>query len=318
MQKLVIRLLTFIILGCAVLLVGLQPGRTEFVEDQPIPTPVTPQVEVVSPNAKPAQLLRPLPARQPTLTTQPDSVLSTACAVRPETSSRRAAPEAPLREPLPLSRFRQVSASSSPTKTYQPPEEIAIAHPTNFGQRFLQDINGQVVRHDPILVLHETVGSASSAIGLFQTPHPDDDDQVSYHTLIKPDGTVVYLVPPDKRAFGAGNSIFASASGNEAVKTNPDLPPSVNNFAYHISLVTPPDGRDNRRSHSGYTPSQYQSLAWLVAKTGISRPRQTTHRDVDRSRQRIDPRSFDEAAFLKLLEAYPLTSEIPIRCTPPA
>ncbi len=317
MRKLVIQILTFVVLGCVALLVALQPGQAEIVEGQPIGVPVKPQVEV----AQAAGLLLPLPLRQPAVASpQPDGgLLSTACAVRPVSPSRRLPLDlAPLRESLPLTRFRQGSDRdrSSPPPG-QPSEEIALAHPTNFGQRFLQDLKGQVVQNDPILVLHETVGSADGTIGFFQTPHPDDDDQVSYHTLIKPDGTVVYLVPPDQRAFGAGNSVFASATGAEAVQTNPDFPPSVNNFAYHVSLVTPSDGRDNRLTHSGYTRSQYQSLAWLVAKTGILRPRQTTHKEVDRSRQRMDPRSFDEAYFLKLLEAYPVSHEISIRCTPP-
>ena len=318
MRKLVIQILTLVVLGCAALLVGLQPGRAEFVEGQPIMAPVKPQVQV-------AQAADLLPARVPlrppaSAVTSPTGLLSSACAVRPEAPSRRLPPDlAPIHEQLPLARFRQLSdRDRTSTKPTEPPrEEIALAHPTNFGQRFLQDIKGQSAQHDPILVLHETVGSADGTIGFFQTPHPDDDDQVSYHTLIKPDGTVVYLVPPDRRAFGAGNSVFESANGVETVQTNPNLPPSVNNFAYHVSLVTPPDGRDNRRTHSGYTRAQYQSLAWLVAKTGISRSRQTNHKDVDRSRQRMDPRSFDEATFLKLLESYPLTSEISIRCTPP-
>ena len=63
------------------------------------------------------------------------------------------------------------------------------------------------------MVLHETVGTASSAVNFFQTPHPNDDDQVSYHTLVGLDGTVYYLVPPDKRAFGAGDSVFVGAAG---------------------------------------------------------------------------------------------------------
>jgi N-acetylmuramoyl-L-alanine amidase len=305
-------------LGCAALLVGLQPGRAEFVEGRPIVVPVKPQVQV----APPASVLPPLPMRPPTPPeTSPDARLSTACALRPEPSSRRLPPDlAPIRERPPLTRFRQASdrAQTAAQPTYQPPEEIALAHPTNFGQRFLQDVKGQSVQNDPILVLHETVGSADGTIGFFQTPHPNDHDQVSYHALIKSNGTVVYLVPPDRRAFGAGNSVFASANGVEAVQTNADFPPSVNNFAYHVALVTPSDGFDNRRSHSGYTRSQYQSLAWLVAKTGIPRSRQTTHKDVDRSRQRMDPRSFDAAFFLKLLETYPLANEISIRCTPPA
>ena len=49
----------------------------------------------------------------------------------------------------------------------------------------------------------------ASAINTFQTPHPRDEDQVSYHTLIGLDGQVVDLVDgPLKRAYGAGFSAF--------------------------------------------------------------------------------------------------------------
>jgi N-acetyl-anhydromuramyl-L-alanine amidase AmpD len=164
------------------------------------------------------------------------------------------------------------------------------------------------------VVLHETVGSASSAVNFFQTPHPRDDDQASYHTLIKQDGTLVYLVPPDKRAFGAGDSVFESPVGIETVQTKPNFPPSVNNFAYHISLETPPDGDNNGDRHSGYSNAQYQSLAWLVAKTGVPTERITMHKLVDRSGSRKDPRSFNAQAFIQLLDSYPKTQEIAIGC----
>lgn len=258
--------------------------------------------------------------------------LSSACALKPIAKKNKSTRVPPaIREQIPLSRFRQESGAIAPTKddlpktqsTYTPPnytprEVVALAHPTNFGRRFLQDLSGNPVNQEPIVVLHETVGSAQGTISFFQTPHPNDDDQVSYHALITEDGTVAYLVPPDRRAFGAGNSVFESAIGIEAVKTNPDFPPSVNNFAYHISLVTPRDGRNNASRHSGYTRAQYQSLAWLVAKTGVPESRITTHRLVDRSRQRIDPRSFDAQNFLRLLSFYPKTNEISTQCSTPA
>jgi N-acetylmuramoyl-L-alanine amidase len=223
-----------------------------------------------------------------------------------------------------LERFRQVTSQASPAtfptnpqrysyrtlSNAQPREEVALAHPTNFGERYRQDINGQFVANSPIVVLHETVGSGWQTVRAFQTPHPHDDDQVSYHTLIKLDGTIFYLVPPDKRAFGAGNSAFSG----ESVKTNRLYPSSVNNFAYHISFESPFDGRGNGNTHSGYTNAQYRSAAWLVAKTGVSEDRITTHRLVDRSGTRRDPRSFDREKFLKLLSSLPKTQEIIIGC----
>ena len=195
-----------------------------------------------------------------------------------------------------------------------PREYQAIANRTNYGQRYLYDINGKPVTNAPIVVLHETAATAQSTINFFQTYHTDEDDQASYHTLITLNGDVVYIVPPDLRAFGAGNSVF----GGEAVKTDSKFPPSVNNFAYHVSLETPPDGLRNGAYHSGYTMAQYQSLAWLVARTGVPENRITTHQAVDRSGERSDPRRFDRELFLQLLGRYRRTQEIVIGCQAPS
>ncbi|MUL39252.1 peptidoglycan recognition protein family protein [Gloeocapsopsis dulcis] len=190
---------------------------------------------------------------------------------------------------------------SNSQSAYQPNYEVVPVHPTNYGVRLSIDVNGVPVTNQPIIVLHETVSSAASTINFFQTPHYDERQQASYHALIKLDGTVVYLVPPEYRAFGAGNSIFDGASGSEAVKTHPNFPPSVNNFAYHVALETPPNGRNNARRHSGYTEEQYRSLAWLIAQSSVPDNRITTHRAVDRSGTRIDPRSFNLNKFLQIL-----------------
>jgi N-acetylmuramoyl-L-alanine amidase len=190
-------------------------------------------------------------------------------------------------------------------KAYKPKYLIAWANATNYGERFTQDANGVAVNNEAIVVLHETSNSAYSAVNTFQNFHEDSNDQTSYHTLITLDGTVVYLVPPDKRAFGAGNSVFDGPNGSETVQTNPNLPPSVNNFAYHVSLETPPDGWSDKNSdHSGYTVAQYNSLAWLIAQSQVPENRITTHKAVDRSGQRIDPRSFDFPKFFNLLSSY--------------
>jgi hypothetical protein len=210
------------------------------------------------------------------------------------------------------------SRNSTTTWTnYTPRESIALAHPTNYGQRYVLDLYSRPANHEPIVVLHETVFSASSAINTFKTPHYNDDDQVSYHTLIRLNGDIIYVVPPDQRAFGAGDSVFKGNNGIETVKTHPDYPPSVNNFAYHISLETPVDGRDNGSTHGGYTLAQYQALAWLVAKTGVPDSRITTHKAVDRSGSRIDPRSFNTTAFLRFLRSFPRTQDIIIGCQAP-
>ncbi len=222
---------------------------------------------------------------------------------------------APLAVTLPLTRFRSTATVAS-TAASTTQESVVLAHPSNFGWRFLRDVSGQGVQNAPIVVLHETVGSYESAIGLFTTPHDDEDDQVSYHALIRQDGKIVYTVPPTRRAYGAGNSVFVnSARQEESVKTSPSYPPSVNNFAYHLSLVSPEDGYDSDAAgHSGYTRSQYESLAWLIAKTGIPEDRITTHQLVDRSGSRRDPRSFNVPYFLERLRSYPPGKEIAIGC----
>ena len=200
-------------------------------------------------------------------------------------------------------RFR-IDSPTVAGSSYSPKYETAWVHPTNYGRRYGKDINGVSLYNRPIVVLHETVSSGTSAVNFFQTPHSDETDQASYHTLIKLDGTIVYLVPPELRAFGAGNSVFNGPNGAETVKTDPKFPPSVNNFAYHAALETPSDGWNNARIHSGYTEAQYHSLAWLITQSSIPDARITTHRAVDRSGSRIDPRSFDFKRFLNLLDSY--------------
>lgn len=222
-------------------------------------------------------------------------------------------------------------------ETSAPIERIAVASPTNYGDRFFFDVYGQPAYHAPIIVLHETVATVRQTLNFFQAPQRNEANQASYHALIGLDGEIIYIVPPDKRAFGAGNSLFVSQGVRqiinqetgevtsqldnqlveESVKTNPDYPPSVNNFAYHISLETPRDGLNNARIHSGYTDDQYRSLAWLVAKTGVPEYRITTHQGVDRSGERIDPRSFDSAYFLAWYQVFPKTQEIFIGCLDP-
>jgi hypothetical protein len=235
----------------------------------------------------------------------------------PEPSLPAALTSAPItlerfRKPLPTSTTNP--ASSQKEITYKPSEVIALAAASNYGERYLKDLSGQPANNPPIIVLHETVGSTNSVINFFQEFHTNEDNQASYHTLIALDGSIIYFVPPDKRAFGAGNSVFVSSLGTESVQTNPRYPSSVNNFAYHISLETPTDGMHDGYTHSGYTEPQYQSLAWLVAKTDVPLERITTHRIVDRSGSRIDPRSFNFNLFQKLLNEYPRTKEISIGC----
>lgn len=258
-------------------------------------------------------------AKVPQLTSQLAPVLG--CELQPSANPPNPSPPAKLTDiPITLERFRQLlpnSANSDATPkliNYSPKEAIALADASNYGDRYFKDLAGNPANLSPIIVLHETRESAESIISYFQEFHSDENDQASYHTLIKIDGTIVYIVPPDKRAFGSGNSVFISPLRQEAVQTNPKYSSSVNNFAYHVSLETPADVTPNAYFHSGYTNAQYQSLAWLVAKTNVPLERITTNGTVARSRSRIDPRSFNSFLFRKFLSAYPKTQEIAIGC----
>ncbi len=246
--------------------------------------------ENASNTAKAAQPTAAQPKPQSTTSQSTTSTVSSTTSNQPSTTD-----DQPVPSPTQL-------AQSAPD--YVPATEVAWADPTNYGDRYATDAYGNPVYNDFIVVLHETVGSADSAINTFRTPHPRDEDQVSYHTLIRLDGTVVYVVPPEKRAFGAGNSVFDGPNGPETVVTNLEFPGSVNNFAYHISLESPADGRGNSRTHSGYTENQYRSLAWLISQSTVPEYRITTHRNVDRSGSRLDPRSFNGELFLSLLHQY--------------
>jgi N-acetylmuramoyl-L-alanine amidase len=176
--------------------------------------------------------------------------------------------------------------------------------PSNYGERFARDAFGNRIDPTPsLVVLHETVYGIGSAINTFVTPHPNEADQVSYHTLIGLDGAVVQVLDPQRRAFGSGNSAF----NGDWVITNPAFRGSVNNFALHVSLETPLDGEDADASHSGYTAAQYDALAALLDiwmdRFRIPFQRITTHAYVDLGGERSDPRSFDWSALQQRLGA---------------
>ena len=177
-------------------------------------------------------------------------------------------------------------------------------NPTNYAERLGRDAYGNRLDTTPsLVVLHETVYGLGSAINTFTTHHPQDADQVSYHLLIGEQGRVVETLDPSKRAFGAGYSAFRG----RWVITNPAMAGSVNNFALHLSLETPLDGEDSEPGHSGYSTSQYDNLAVVLAdwmrRYRIPFDAITTHRHVDLGLERADPRSFDWAALQRRLAA---------------
>jgi N-acetyl-anhydromuramyl-L-alanine amidase AmpD len=187
----------------------------------------------------------------------------------------------------------QLDGSMVATRSRVPLQYRIEAHRSNYGDRLARDTQGKRVQNKPLIVLHETTSAASGAVNTTLTPHPRDEDQVSYHAVICKDGTIVYLVDPRKRAYGAGNSVFRWREGFETVQTNKRIKSSVNNFAYHISLETPTDGYNEKTKHSGYSDAQYSSLAWLIAQSGVDTHRITTHFAIDRLGERQDPRSLE-------------------------
>lgn len=272
----------------------------------------------------PSQSVKAQSPRTQAQMTDPTTELYPTCGVQPNPQSNQTPELGPAVEtPVSLYRFRRPinwqNSAAAAIPAYTPPNEYqAIANQTNYGQRYLYDLQGKPVTNKPIVVLHETATDVYSTVNFFQTYQNSEDNQATYHTLIARTGDIIYIVPPDLRAFGAGNSVFMGTQGAEAVKTSPEYPPSVNNFAYHVSLESPPDGYQNTPSHSGYTMAQYQSLAWLVSRTGVPDNRITTHQAVDRSGERSDPRNFDQQLFLQLLQGYPKSQEIVIGCQAPA
>jgi N-acetyl-anhydromuramyl-L-alanine amidase AmpD len=198
-----------------------------------------------------------------------------------------------------LPKTQQTQEGQQTKPDYKPKETKSAVDPNNFGDRIPN-------KFKPIIVLHETDASAESVIGLFQNPK----SEVSYHVMIKLDGSIVNFTDPRKRAYGASPSQF---NGEFEVRTRTDgkTVKSVNSFAYHISFESPTDGVANEKpSHSGYTEAQYMSAAWLTARTGVPLDRITTHKFVDIGQGKQDPRSFDRTKFEKLFNSYPKTKEI--------
>ncbi|MEB3159659.1 MAG: peptidoglycan recognition family protein [Synechococcus sp.] len=182
-------------------------------------------------------------------------------------------------------------------------QSIAI-DPSNFGKRYSIDPWNNPINPLPrVVVLHETSYSLQSALNTFQQFHADENDQVSYHTLIGRSGSVIDVVDPLYRAYGAGFSAFL---GEWAV-TNPEFMGSVNNFALHLSLETPEDGHGGGQRHSGYTAEQYDALALVLdewmGRFAIKPEAITTHQHVDLGGERGDPRSFDWAELQVRLAA---------------
>jgi len=106
-----------------------------------------------------------------------------------------------------------------------------------------------------VIVLHETVISEPPAPALFRTNHPNDDEQVTYHVLITPDGRRVRRIPDRKRNFCSGMSAF----GDVVIRDQPGSVGSLNNIALYCSLPALSDHPGSIRS----LLSPAAELCWL-------------------------------------------------------
>ncbi|MBJ7364193.1 MAG: N-acetylmuramoyl-L-alanine amidase [Synechococcus sp. SupBloom_Metag_053] len=171
------------------------------------------------------------------------------------------------------------------------------ADKTNYGLRRSKDLaDGRIPNQPSVIVLHETVLPLDPTLKLFSTPHPNDNQQLSYHLILARDGSLYRIVADEFRAYGAGWSAWGDSTIRHRGSKIPAAAGSINNVALHISLVSPLDGGGNTDGHSGYSNQQYSQLAQQVLlwqlRWGIPMRRVTTHASVDRSHSRSDPRSF--------------------------
>ena len=180
--------------------------------------------------------------------------------------------------------------------------------PTNFGRATKRDAFGQALDVTPrLVVMHETVYSMTSAINTFLTPHPRDEDQVSYHTLIGLDGKVVDLVDPIMRAYGAGYSSFLGRMGDH----QQTFQGKRQQLRVARQSETPAKGPTTRHATAVTPTAQYDALALVLSgwinSFNLAPAAITTHRHVDIGGERSDPRSFDWSALqsrLLLLEIF--------------
>lgn len=127
----------------------------------------------------------------------------------------------------------------------------------------------------------------------------------SYHTIIKLDGSVVKLADPTLKCYGAGPSSYKYPNGLKE-----EVNGSVDPFAYHVCLISPINANDSLDHHEGYTDEQYESLAWVLSRTGLPWERFTTHKAIDDTGTATDPRSLDTGRLYYLWQAIGPRKEI--------
>ena len=112
----------------------------------------------------------------------------------------------------------------------------------------------------PIVVIHDSNGPAENALSWSL----DTRVKGSYHTLIRRDGTITYLIPSWSKASACGPSSYSSPEGSVSING------SVDPFAYSICLEGP----------MPYTVEEYYSLSYLISLMGIGRGQVVVHGDV--------------------------------------
>ncbi len=137
-----------------------------------------------------------------------------------------------------------------------------------------------------LVVLHESNIPEPNLLTVIQSKY----NEVYYHSVINREGTIIYCVEATKRIEASYPSSFNGESING----------SVDDFAYHICLVSP-DVDVDLIEHEGYTIDQYISLAWLCKQLDVEEERIVTHKEIDLSNTRIDPRSFNKEKLIELL-----------------
>lgn len=146
----------------------------------------------------------------------------------------------------------------------------------------------------PLVVIHESILPYNRTLAYCQSGLVKG----SYHTIIKLDGSIVRLVDPSMKCYGAGPSSYKYPDG-----TREEINGSVDPFAYHVCLISPMNSDEALDYHDGYTDEQYESLAWILSRTGLSWERFTTHQAVDDTRTVKDPRNLDVERLFYLWQA---------------
>jgi N-acetyl-anhydromuramyl-L-alanine amidase AmpD len=144
----------------------------------------------------------------------------------------------------------------------------------------------------PIVVLHDSNGPLEGAISWSL----DSRIKGSYHTAIRREGKIVYLIPSWVKASACGPSTY-KVFGKDPISINSSVDP----FAYSICLEGP----------MPYTVEQYYSLSYLISRMGVTREQVVTHSEVlDVVGADVDPCKVDMSALWREVNKWTPKKEI--------